>query len=1377
MMQREVERAARRTQWLAVLMTISLVALVALPRLATATRLAAGQSHTCALTAAGGVQCWGDNSAGQLGDGTMIAHLTPADVTGLTSGATAVVAGSNHTCSLTAAGGVKCWGYNAAGQLGDGTTTDRLIPVDVTGLSSGVTALAAGQGHTCALTLVGGVKCWGDNAFGDLGEGTTTTRTTPVDVTGLSSGLTALAAGSLHTCALTAVGGVKCWGYNGSGQLGDGTTTNHTTPVDVTGLPSGATMLAAGGHHTCVTAAGLECWGDNALGALGDGTTTNRTTPVDVTGLSVGVTAVVAGGGHTCALTAAGGLKCWGNNGSGQLGDGSVTNRVTAVDVMGLSSGMATLAAGGYHTCAAIAAGLKCWGNNFSGELGDGTQIDRSTPVSVIGLWGANVVKVESSGFKCNIPQTPGNQPITTIVVRLPNAGPALSNLSVVDTIDLMNSRRCSASMASLLPAMAGSLFYISPQTPILVNGYSENPGYSDGYLQLRGLSQPTAQFPLPLDYYCPSPNGTASCNVARIVADTIAELLEVNPNYAFGTLSSKHFVLVVDGAEGFTTPTGPPAQEVNSDGPDRMFSRLKAALDQDLLDGNPPSRANRYASLFGFVEGICASWTAVTAKSLEHNPRALLAQTIAASYPITTEVQAGPDSLCGNCLLDAGETCDSNGAGCSATCQVDSGWMCPLHRCVDSCTQVCGGATCNDGAFCNGVETCVGTQQTPVVPGSAAGSEGNGAASPIPCGSDRIHQQVVIAGAQVGSGLIRELRLRQDGVTGTAFTPRSLSNVTIAMSSTTAAPDGLSTTFANNLGADVATVFDGLLTLSSAPSTAVPRPFDIVIPLATPFSFDPSGGKNLLVDFQLPTCPILPPFDEENTLGDGVSRIVALNDATEGTPDTSALVTQVVVFHGCEAGTPPAVNDGIACTADSCDESAATIVHAPNDAVCADSDVCTDDVCNVSSGCQHPFNTAPCNDNNDCTQTDTCLNDTCTGTNPVICGAAGQCQGTGICNPSTGTCSNGNQPDGNTCDDHNPCTQTDTCQSGTCNGNNPVVCTAFDQCHVAGVCDTGTGVCSNPNAPDTTPCNDGDGCPADTCQAGICQPVSCPSIDAVALAGQPVSVTIAGSKAQVLKQLSVNVRNADASDRTIGLSVDASDCPLALAGSPDFVPSTLVADTSILVRAGKTKTAKLPLTISSAAFRSVNWKAPVRCTLRLTASALVTGGSNDPNPSNNVALIELSVIDKNDAELAATHETTIRSAKATSLNIKSGNGTATKTLKAVVGNADYKPTTENPGDPITLSANTTCTGLTLSPPICDATTSSAAVTVKGGKTKTCKLTATANAVQISTTNKLSPQRCTVTLTATGPTNPQVAPLDSSNNTTELVIDVLDKNP
>ncbi|MEP6972802.1 MAG: RCC1 repeat-containing protein, partial [Actinomycetota bacterium] len=322
-----------------------------------------------------------------------------------------ISSGLDHTCALTSGGGVKCGGYNFYGQVGDGTYSDRGTPVDVTGLSSGVAAISAGTFHNCALTTGGGVTCWGNNGYGELGDGKVAANSsTPVAVTGLSSGVAAISAGLSHTCALTNAGGAKCWGRNQSGELGDGTTTERDTPVDVTGLTSGVAAISTGGEHTCAltTGGGVKCWGNNSNGQVGDGTTTERDTPVAVTGLTSGVTAISASRSHTCALTTGGGVNCWGGNSSGQLGDGTTTERDTPVAVTGLTSGVVAISAGGAHTCALTSdGGAKCWGSNDSGQLGDGTTSWHPTPSNVIGLLGGyepdgQIAKAKSGPYAGN---------------------------------------------------------------------------------------------------------------------------------------------------------------------------------------------------------------------------------------------------------------------------------------------------------------------------------------------------------------------------------------------------------------------------------------------------------------------------------------------------------------------------------------------------------------------------------------------------------------------------------------------------------------------------------------------------------------------------------------------------------------------------------------------------------------------------------------------------------------------------------------------------------------------------------------------------------------------------------------------------------------
>jgi Regulator of chromosome condensation (RCC1) repeat len=163
------------------------------------------------------------------------------------------------SCAVTSAGAAKCWGANDLGQLGDGTTTPRLTPVGVSGLTSGAAAIATVKDHTCVLTIAGGMKCWGLNINGELGDGTTTQRLTPVDVSGLTSGVAAMAVGFEHTCALTTAGGMKCWGLLNDGQLGDGTRIPRSTPVDVFGLPAGVAAIAPRAAARCGRFSGRPC--------------------------------------------------------------------------------------------------------------------------------------------------------------------------------------------------------------------------------------------------------------------------------------------------------------------------------------------------------------------------------------------------------------------------------------------------------------------------------------------------------------------------------------------------------------------------------------------------------------------------------------------------------------------------------------------------------------------------------------------------------------------------------------------------------------------------------------------------------------------------------------------------------------------------------------------------------------------------------------------------------------------------------------------------------------------------------------------------------------------------------------------------------------
>lgn len=383
------------------------------------TSIAAGYEHTCAIMG-GGAKCWGDNAFGQLGDGTDARQRTrPVAVSGLFSGVDSVGAGAFHSCALAAGGSVKCWGSNSDGQLGDGQSEGRSAPVEVSGLGSGVQAIAVGGNHACALLGGGAVKCWGYNGAGQLGDGTKQSRLQPVAVSGLSGGVEAIAAGRNHTCVLLESGDVECWGDNNRGQLGDGTTTVRSRPVTVAGLATGIRTIVAGADYTCALLRdGVLCWGENGHGELGDGTKTLRTRPVRTTRLPAGIQAIAAGSDayHTCALLTGGRAMCWGSNDHGQLGDGTTTNRTTPVPAAGLESGIQAIAAGDYHTCALLSGGgFKCLGRNDEGQLGNGT-LDHVLTIHLVGRGVVTAASLRCSPEKssaqryCYLDRRPGTK-------------------------------------------------------------------------------------------------------------------------------------------------------------------------------------------------------------------------------------------------------------------------------------------------------------------------------------------------------------------------------------------------------------------------------------------------------------------------------------------------------------------------------------------------------------------------------------------------------------------------------------------------------------------------------------------------------------------------------------------------------------------------------------------------------------------------------------------------------------------------------------------------------------------------------------------------------------------------------------------------------
>lgn len=490
----------------------------------TVTAIAAGNAHACAVTTSGGVECWGSNLSGSLGDGTQTLRTTPVDVcqtydepaqrcTETLSGIVGVAAGAQHTCAITTAGGVKCWGWNRFGQLGTGQEVTCLskgiiidpvpasadliegpcsnTPVEVTGLSDAV-AIVAGSYHNCALTKSGAVKCWGQNYAGHLGDGTMADRRTPVDVcdqyddvaqecTRVLSGVAAIAAGWNYTCAVASTGAVRCWGSNELDQLGaetDEFCTDpagrvidcSTTPVQMRGFETGMASVALATGSTCAvtTAGGVKCRGGNGLGGLGDGGRcgTVCSSPVDVDGMRSGIVAVAAGAGHTCALTHAGAVKCWGLNHVGQLGRetvelcgfaGDLPCSRTPVSVISLGRGANAVAGGQFFTCALTGAGgVKCWGDNCCGQLGNserddppGIIVPHPTPVRVVGLG----------------PKAPGDADCTGAVTSIDAAlvlqfdAGMLASLGCPDNADASQDGRTNSADAALILQHVAGLF------------------------------------------------------------------------------------------------------------------------------------------------------------------------------------------------------------------------------------------------------------------------------------------------------------------------------------------------------------------------------------------------------------------------------------------------------------------------------------------------------------------------------------------------------------------------------------------------------------------------------------------------------------------------------------------------------------------------------------------------------------------------------------------------------------------------------------------------------------------------------------------------------------------------------------------------------
>ncbi len=363
--------------------------------------LAAGSDHACAILADDRVICWGENNWGQLGVSGMTSVPFPVFVQGLRGTPVNLAAGEEHTCAILTDGRVQCWGGNASGQLGNGTTswTPHPAPVFVSGLAGKAIDLTAGSWHTCALLADGHVQCWGANITGQLGNGTTTDRSRPVTVD-LPGPATWITAGCNHTCALLADGRMYCWGWNSRGQLGVSGIDQSDTPVQVTAVSGRGETIEAGCNHTCAAyrdpqgTPRLSCWGWDGLLQMPAAGSRNVT-----------VLLMRAGMGHTCILTADHSLLCWGWNRYGQLGDGTTVSRHEPAPVLGMSRDVFYMAtsAGAEHTCAVLDDGRGfCWGSNRWGQLGNGSLTLSPVPRRVFDLGAVRDVSA-GNNFTCAV--------------------------------------------------------------------------------------------------------------------------------------------------------------------------------------------------------------------------------------------------------------------------------------------------------------------------------------------------------------------------------------------------------------------------------------------------------------------------------------------------------------------------------------------------------------------------------------------------------------------------------------------------------------------------------------------------------------------------------------------------------------------------------------------------------------------------------------------------------------------------------------------------------------------------------------------------------------------------------------------------------------
>lgn len=419
-------------------------------------RLSAGAHHSLAIKPDGSLWAWGHNGSGQLGDGTTAGQFYPKRIGTATDWAR-VAAGTNHTLAIRTDGSLWAWGYNSYGQLGDSTTALRTKPVKIDGGSEvGWATVAAGSDFSLAIKSDGSLWAWGRNVAGQLGDGTSSTRYLPMRI-GSANDWAAVSAGTSHSLAIKTDGSLWAWGFNYHGQLGDGTSNSRLSPTRIGSATDWATVSAGGFHSLAIKSDGsLWAWGSNSYGQLGDTTIVSKASPTRI-GSATDWATVSAGGypsdaqsQHSLATKNDGSLWAWGSNAGGQLGDDDVPTR--ALTPVKLSTGWSTVSAGGYHSLGRKTAGTHwAWGSNSSGQLGTGGASTSRTPTQVSLVAGTGDEPVAGDGA------TSGSKSDRPVIVFVGGLGEKCTDSNANKLFGFMRSYYEDAYHVAIAPSSPGA--------------------------------------------------------------------------------------------------------------------------------------------------------------------------------------------------------------------------------------------------------------------------------------------------------------------------------------------------------------------------------------------------------------------------------------------------------------------------------------------------------------------------------------------------------------------------------------------------------------------------------------------------------------------------------------------------------------------------------------------------------------------------------------------------------------------------------------------------------------------------------------------------------------------------------------------------------